>query len=313
MTIWLPRDLVLAIHDEQLARHGGAAGLRDAGLLRLAESRLERDVTEHVERDRDDDGPADDRLACAGRHNHPVPVLLDRGDWRLQRDVTGGLVEDRLKEADRAFGNRDIAAGRLLRAQKIVPAQGMPAEDGQRTGIVGIAAGESLALAHQHAMLIGRQVELCDALCDRHAVEAGDVVQRRERIVGQRHDPPGVSVVLRPSALDDRVMLLDIRRVHLAAHQTGGAHWGRQHHRRAAGGHDLGPGVRLEPVEEVAAALVGSSVPVGGPGAAADAITGLDDDGRFAGSTYLAGSGTAGEASPDHDDVMHGVSSPGRS
>ncbi len=39
MTIWLSRDLVLAIHDEQLARHGGAAGLRNAGLLESALAR----------------------------------------------------------------------------------------------------------------------------------------------------------------------------------------------------------------------------------------------------------------------------------
>ncbi len=39
MTVWLSRDLVLAIHDEQLARHGGAAGLRDAGLLESALAR----------------------------------------------------------------------------------------------------------------------------------------------------------------------------------------------------------------------------------------------------------------------------------
>lgn len=33
MTVWLSRDLILAIHDEQIAEHGGAAGLRDSGLL----------------------------------------------------------------------------------------------------------------------------------------------------------------------------------------------------------------------------------------------------------------------------------------
>ncbi len=33
MTVWLSRPLILAIHDEQLAEHGGASGLRDAGLL----------------------------------------------------------------------------------------------------------------------------------------------------------------------------------------------------------------------------------------------------------------------------------------
>lgn len=39
MTIWLSRDLILAIHDEQIAEHGGAAGLRDAGLLESALAR----------------------------------------------------------------------------------------------------------------------------------------------------------------------------------------------------------------------------------------------------------------------------------
>lgn len=39
MTVWLSRDLVLAIHDEQIAAHGGAPGLRDAGLLESALAR----------------------------------------------------------------------------------------------------------------------------------------------------------------------------------------------------------------------------------------------------------------------------------
>ena len=39
MTVWLSRELVLAIHDEQLAEHGGAGGLRDAGLLDSALAR----------------------------------------------------------------------------------------------------------------------------------------------------------------------------------------------------------------------------------------------------------------------------------
>lgn len=39
MTVWLSRELILAIHDEQLAEHGGATGLRDAGLLDSALSR----------------------------------------------------------------------------------------------------------------------------------------------------------------------------------------------------------------------------------------------------------------------------------
>lgn len=37
--LWLNREIVIAIHDEQLAIHGGASGLRDEGML---ESALDR-------------------------------------------------------------------------------------------------------------------------------------------------------------------------------------------------------------------------------------------------------------------------------
>ena len=36
---WLARDVVLAVHDEQLAEHGGRPGIRDAGLLDSALAR----------------------------------------------------------------------------------------------------------------------------------------------------------------------------------------------------------------------------------------------------------------------------------
>ena len=39
MTIWLSRELILAVHDEQLAEHGGSTGLRDPGLLDSALAR----------------------------------------------------------------------------------------------------------------------------------------------------------------------------------------------------------------------------------------------------------------------------------
>jgi death on curing protein len=37
--VWLRRDVILAVHDEQLAEHGGAHGLRDGGLLDSALAR----------------------------------------------------------------------------------------------------------------------------------------------------------------------------------------------------------------------------------------------------------------------------------
>lgn len=39
MTAWLSQDLIRAIHDEQLAEHGGSTGLRDPGLLESALAR----------------------------------------------------------------------------------------------------------------------------------------------------------------------------------------------------------------------------------------------------------------------------------
>ncbi len=39
MTVWLDRRLIEAIHLEQLREHGGAAGLRDEGLLESALAR----------------------------------------------------------------------------------------------------------------------------------------------------------------------------------------------------------------------------------------------------------------------------------
>ena len=39
MVIWLGKALVLAVHDRQLAEHGGSAGVRDAALLESALAR----------------------------------------------------------------------------------------------------------------------------------------------------------------------------------------------------------------------------------------------------------------------------------
>ena len=36
---WVPRDVLIAVHEEQLAEHGGAAGLRDEGLFDSALAR----------------------------------------------------------------------------------------------------------------------------------------------------------------------------------------------------------------------------------------------------------------------------------
>ncbi len=69
MIVWLEKTLALAIHDRQLAEHGGSAGVRDEGLL---ESALARPQQLHAYGD-----PAPDLadLAAALAHglarNHP--------------------------------------------------------------------------------------------------------------------------------------------------------------------------------------------------------------------------------------------------
>ena len=41
---WLRQDVVVAVHDEQIAEHGGRPGLRDAGLLSSALARPQHKV-----------------------------------------------------------------------------------------------------------------------------------------------------------------------------------------------------------------------------------------------------------------------------
>ena len=66
MIIWLEKALVLAVHDRQIAEHGGSAGVRDDGLL---ESALARAQQLHASGD-----PAGDlaaALAFGLARNHP--------------------------------------------------------------------------------------------------------------------------------------------------------------------------------------------------------------------------------------------------
>jgi death-on-curing protein len=42
MLVWLEKALVLAIHDRQVAEHGGSAGVRDEGLLESALARAQQ-------------------------------------------------------------------------------------------------------------------------------------------------------------------------------------------------------------------------------------------------------------------------------
>ncbi len=67
MTVWLTRPLVVAIHDVQLARYGGAAGLRDGDLL---ESALARPLN-RAAYGAPDIAELAGLYACAIARNHP--------------------------------------------------------------------------------------------------------------------------------------------------------------------------------------------------------------------------------------------------
>ena len=69
MIIWLEKALALAIHDRQIAEHGGSAGIRDEGLLESALARAQQ-LYAYVD-------PAPDladlaaMLVCGIARNHP--------------------------------------------------------------------------------------------------------------------------------------------------------------------------------------------------------------------------------------------------
>jgi death-on-curing protein len=79
--VWLDSELALAIHDRQLAEHGGASGIRDSGAL---ESALARPVNRWVYGDGD--------LCALGAayafgiaRNHPFADGNKRTAWVLAR------------------------------------------------------------------------------------------------------------------------------------------------------------------------------------------------------------------------------------
>ena len=108
--VWLDATLALAIHDRQLAEHGGPSGVRDTGAL---ESALGRPVNQWVYGE-------DDRCALAAAYafgiarNHPFTDGNKRTAWVLARLFL------RLNGTAIAFEQRDaintvlaLAAGEL--------------------------------------------------------------------------------------------------------------------------------------------------------------------------------------------------------
>lgn len=92
--IWVRPDVVLAIHDEQLAEHGGAPGIRDEGLLGSALARPQN-LAAYGRPDAADLAAA---YAFGMARNHPfvdgnkrtalvmAELFLDLNGWELRAD-----------------------------------------------------------------------------------------------------------------------------------------------------------------------------------------------------------------------------------
>ncbi|MBI2398703.1 MAG: type II toxin-antitoxin system death-on-curing family toxin [Xanthomonadales bacterium] len=95
---WIDEAVALAIHDEQLAQHGGGRGLRDAGLLASALSRPQQ-LAAYGEPDVFDLAAA---YAFGVARNHPFVDGNKRTAWVLARLLL------RLHGHD--YGGGDVAA-----------------------------------------------------------------------------------------------------------------------------------------------------------------------------------------------------------
>ncbi len=77
MTVWLGRPLILAVHDMQIAEHGGGSGVRDLGLL---ESALARPINLAAYR-KPDNAELGAAYAIAIARNHPFVDGNKRTAW----------------------------------------------------------------------------------------------------------------------------------------------------------------------------------------------------------------------------------------
>jgi death-on-curing protein len=78
---WVALDVVLAVHDRQIAEHGGLDGMRDAGLLESALARPQQRLAY-------DGGDAADLAACylwAILRHHPFADGNKRTGWVVAR------------------------------------------------------------------------------------------------------------------------------------------------------------------------------------------------------------------------------------
>ncbi|WBX83947.1 type II toxin-antitoxin system death-on-curing family toxin [Sphingosinicella microcystinivorans] len=112
--VWLDKVDAVAIHDRQLAEHGGGSGVRDAGLL---DSALARPVNRWVYGD-DDPATLAAAYAFGVARNHPFVDGNKRTAWVLARLFLALNGHELRFGAEDAIGMMlDLASGALAEAQ----------------------------------------------------------------------------------------------------------------------------------------------------------------------------------------------------
>jgi death-on-curing protein len=108
--VWLEEQVVLAVHEEQLAEHGGAPGIRDEGLLRSALARA-HNLAAYGEPDAFDLGAA---YGYGIARNHPFVDGNKRTAFvAVELFLVLNGVELRASDADCVLTMLSLAAGEL--------------------------------------------------------------------------------------------------------------------------------------------------------------------------------------------------------
>ena len=111
---WVGLDVVYAIHDRQLAEHGGLDGVRDAGLLESALARAQN-LHAYGEPDAFDLSAA---YAYGIARNHPFSDGNKRTAWIVARlFLADNGCKLRYQPADAITAMQSVAAGTLTEAE----------------------------------------------------------------------------------------------------------------------------------------------------------------------------------------------------
>ncbi len=111
---WVASDVVLAIHDRQIAEHGGGVGVRDAGLLASALARPEN-IAAYGDPDTADLAAA---YAFGIAKNHPFVDGNKRTAWVVARLFLAlNYVTLLFSQEDAIATMQSLAASRLDEAQ----------------------------------------------------------------------------------------------------------------------------------------------------------------------------------------------------